>query len=67
MRHSNRDAALLLLQQSSLGVLSELGKDAVAALEMIIKSSSFNFISVRDMLPLMSDCQLDLLSDEVSL
>ena len=65
-RHSRTCILLLLLQECSLEVFAELKKDAVLALEFILKGSSVDFTAVRGLLPLMSDYQLDLLSDEVS-
>jgi hypothetical protein len=48
-------------------MFSELKKDVVLALELVLKdSSSLDFAVVRGLLPLMSDYQLDLLSDQVS-
>ena len=55
-----------MLQQCSSEMFSELKKDAVSALELILKGSTLDFAAVRGLLPLMSDYQLDLLSDQVS-
>ena len=66
LRHSRRDSLLLLLQQCSSEIFSELKKDAVGALELVLKGPSLDFVAIRGLLPLMSDYQLDLLDDEVS-
>ena len=66
LRHSKRDVLLLLLQQCNSEMFSELKKDAVGAMELILKGSTLDFATVRGLLPLMSDYQLDLLSDQVS-
>ena len=63
--HIRSETLMLLLQQLTSEVFSELKKDAVVALELILKSSSIDFVAVRKLLPLMSDYQLDLLNDEV--
>lgn len=47
-------------------MFSELKKDAVGAMELILEGSTLDFATVRGLLPLMSDYQLDLLSDQVS-
>ena len=47
-------------------MFSELKKDAVVALELILGGVSFDFVAIRGLLPLMSDYQLDLLNDKVS-
>ncbi len=67
LRHSKRDILLLLLRKCDSQMFSELKKDVVLALELVLKdSSSLDFAVVRGLLPLMSDYQLDLLSDQVS-
>ena len=47
-------------------MFSELKKDAVGALELILQDPSLDFVAIRGLLPLMSDYQLDLLNDKVS-
>ena len=65
-RHIRRDVLLLLLQMCNSQVFYELKKDVVVAMEFILSSSMLDFPVVRGLLPLMSDYQLDLLSDQVS-
>ena len=66
LRHSRGDVLLLLLQKCDSQVFSELKKDVIIVLELVLKDSSLDFATVRELLPLMSDYQLDLLSDQVS-
>ena len=66
VRHSRRDVLLLLLQKCDSQVFSELKKDVVIVLELVLKDSSLDFATIRGLLPLMSNYQLDLLSDQVS-